>query len=94
MRLAVEVAGTGFGPDGPYMDRPGQDLLVQSMSGLAAYGGRRGDPPTPSGSSIVVCVVVCSARMYVESRVYVWMLSGCWCGWDLNRRWSAPSGDS
>ena len=49
----VYVAGTGFGPDGPYADRPGQDLLVQSMSGLAAYGGRRDDPPTPSGSSIV-----------------------------------------
>src|ERR687888_989547 len=49
----VYVAGTGFGPDGPYVDRPGQDLLIQSISGLAAYGGRRGDPPTPSGSSIV-----------------------------------------
>jgi crotonobetainyl-CoA:carnitine CoA-transferase CaiB-like acyl-CoA transferase len=49
----VYVAGTGFGPDGPYADRPGQDLLIQSMSGLAAYGGRLHDPPTPSGSSIV-----------------------------------------
>src|SRR5207253_7539507 len=49
----VYVTGSGFGPDGPYVDRPGQDLLIQSMSGLAAYGGRRGDPPTPSGSSIV-----------------------------------------
>jgi crotonobetainyl-CoA:carnitine CoA-transferase CaiB-like acyl-CoA transferase len=49
----VYVAGTGFGPDGPYVGRPGQDLLIQSMTGLAAYGGRRDDPPTPSGSSIV-----------------------------------------
>ena len=49
----VYVTGSGFGPDGPYADRPGQDLLIQSMSGLAAYGGRRDDPPTPSGSSIV-----------------------------------------
>ena len=49
----VYVSGTGFGPDGPYVSRPGQDLLIQSMSGLAAYGGRRDDPPTPSGSSIV-----------------------------------------
>jgi crotonobetainyl-CoA:carnitine CoA-transferase CaiB-like acyl-CoA transferase len=49
----VYVAGTGFGPDGPYVSRPGQDLLIQSMTGLAAYGGRRDDPPTPSGSSIV-----------------------------------------
>jgi len=49
----VYVAGSGYGPDGPYVHRPGQDLLVQSLSGLAAYGGRRRDPPTPSGSSIV-----------------------------------------
>jgi crotonobetainyl-CoA:carnitine CoA-transferase CaiB-like acyl-CoA transferase len=49
----VYVAGTGFGPDGPYVDRPGQDLLIQAMSGLAAYGGRRDDPPMPAGSSIV-----------------------------------------
>jgi crotonobetainyl-CoA:carnitine CoA-transferase CaiB-like acyl-CoA transferase len=49
----VYVTGSGFGPDGPYVDRPGQDLLIQSMSGLAAYGGRGGDPPTPAGSSIV-----------------------------------------
>src|SRR5204863_6107868 len=49
----VYVTGSGFGPDGPYVDRPGQDLLIQSMSGLAAYGGRRDDPPTPSGSSVV-----------------------------------------
>jgi crotonobetainyl-CoA:carnitine CoA-transferase CaiB-like acyl-CoA transferase len=49
----VYVTGSGFGPDGPYVDRPGQDLLIQSMSGFAAYGGRRDDPPTPAGSSIV-----------------------------------------
>src|SRR5436305_11608327 len=49
----VYVAGTGFGPDGPYVARPGQDLLIQAMSGLAAYGGRRDDPPTPCGSSVV-----------------------------------------
>ena len=49
----VYVSGSGFGQTGPYVDRPGQDLLVQAMSGLAAYGGRAGDPPTPSGSSIV-----------------------------------------
>ncbi len=49
----VYVSGSGFGQGGPYVNRPGQDLLIQSMSGLAAYSGRRDDPPTPSGSSIV-----------------------------------------
>ena len=49
----VYVSGSGFGSDGPYAGRPGQDLLIQAMSGLAAYGGRRDDPPTPCGSSVV-----------------------------------------
>ena len=49
----VYVSGSGFGSGGPYAGRPGQDLLIQAMSGLAAYGGRRGDPPTPCGSSVV-----------------------------------------
>jgi crotonobetainyl-CoA:carnitine CoA-transferase CaiB-like acyl-CoA transferase len=49
----VYVSGSGYGPDGPYVARPGQDLLIQSLSGLAAYGGRDGDAPTPAGSSIV-----------------------------------------
>src|SRR4051794_41857516 len=43
----VYVTGSGFGPDGPYVDRPGQDLLIQSMSGLAAYGGGGPAPPAP-----------------------------------------------
>ncbi len=49
----VYVSGYGFGSDGPYADRPGQDLLLQSMSGLAGYTGRRDDPPTPVGTAIV-----------------------------------------
>jgi crotonobetainyl-CoA:carnitine CoA-transferase CaiB-like acyl-CoA transferase len=49
----VYVSGSGFGQTGPYVDRPGQDLLIQAMSGMAAYGGRSGDPPMPAGSSIV-----------------------------------------
>lgn len=49
----VYVSASGFGSDGPYVDRPGQDLLLQSMSGLAANTGRKDDPPTPVGTAIV-----------------------------------------
>jgi crotonobetainyl-CoA:carnitine CoA-transferase CaiB-like acyl-CoA transferase len=49
----VYVSGSGFGSDGPYVDRPGQDLLLQAMSGLANYTGRRDDPPTPVGTAVV-----------------------------------------
>jgi len=49
----VYVSGTGFGSTGPYTDRPGQDLLLQAMSGLTEYTGRAEDPPTPVGTAVV-----------------------------------------
>ncbi len=49
----VYAAGSGFGADGPYVDRPGQDLIIQAMSGLAAITGRRGDGPRAVGVSVV-----------------------------------------
>ncbi|WP_254278773.1 CaiB/BaiF CoA transferase family protein [Haloarcula marina] len=49
----VYVSASGFGRDGPYAERPGQDLLLQSMSGLANYTGRKDDPPTPAGTAVV-----------------------------------------
>ncbi|RSD14090.1 CaiB/BaiF CoA transferase family protein [Amycolatopsis eburnea] len=44
---------SGYGSEGPYKDRPGQDVLVQSLSGLAAATGAAGGPPTPVGASVV-----------------------------------------
>lgn len=38
---------SGYGPDGPYADRPGQDLVVQGYSGSMFSVGRAGDAPTP-----------------------------------------------
>jgi CoA:oxalate CoA-transferase len=43
---------SGYGPEGPWRDRPGQDLLVQSLSGMAWLSGNAGDPPVPAGLSI------------------------------------------
>ena len=44
---------SGYGTDGPYKDRAGQDLLSQAMSGLATITGRKSDPPTLVGSAVV-----------------------------------------
>ena len=44
---------TGYGADGPLAHRPGQDLLLQSMSGLAAHTGRAEGPPVPVGSVVI-----------------------------------------
>lgn len=48
---------TGYGHKGPWKDKPGQDLLVQSMSGLTWLSGDRSDPPTPFGISVadIIC---------------------------------------
>jgi crotonobetainyl-CoA:carnitine CoA-transferase CaiB-like acyl-CoA transferase len=47
----VYASASGFGADGPYAGRPGQDLLVQAMSGLAAITGVRDHGPRPVGVS-------------------------------------------
>lgn len=43
---------SGYGPEGPWRDRPGQDMLVQSLSGIAWLSGDGGGPPVPAGLSI------------------------------------------
>jgi len=49
----VYCSCSGFGPDGPYVKKPGQDLLLQSLSGLMSLSGRKNDPPTPVGTAVV-----------------------------------------
>ena len=49
----VYCSCSGYGPDGPYIKRPGQDLLLQSLSGLMSLTGRKNDPPTPVGTAVV-----------------------------------------
>ena len=44
---------SGYGPGGPYKDRPGQDLLAQAMGGLAWATGRTGASPRTAGSYVV-----------------------------------------
>lgn len=41
----IYVSASGFGADGPKADRPGQDLLMQSLSGIVKATGRQRDPP-------------------------------------------------
>ncbi|KMK64777.1 CaiB/BaiF CoA-transferase family protein [Puniceibacterium sp. IMCC21224] len=46
----IYAATTGFGADGPYAKRPGQDVLLQAMSGLAAHTGSMEQGPVAVGS--------------------------------------------
>ena len=44
---------TGYGQKGPWRNKPGQDLLVQSLSGLPWLNGDADQPPVPFGLAVV-----------------------------------------
>lgn len=44
---------SGYGSEGPWKSKPGQDLLVQSLSGLTWLNGIEGSGPTPVGLAVV-----------------------------------------
>jgi crotonobetainyl-CoA:carnitine CoA-transferase CaiB-like acyl-CoA transferase len=45
----IYCASSGWGQDGPYAARPGQDLLAQSIAGVLMLNGTADDPPVPVG---------------------------------------------
>ena len=45
----IYCSGSGYGDSGPYVTRPGQDMLVQGLTGIAAATGRGYGPPVPVG---------------------------------------------
>jgi crotonobetainyl-CoA:carnitine CoA-transferase CaiB-like acyl-CoA transferase len=48
----IYVSISGYGPSGPYAALPGQDLLVQALSGAMYSTGRADAPPTPGGTFV------------------------------------------
>ena len=49
----IYVSASGYGSGSPYRDLPGQDLLIQAVSGLASISGRAGEVPVPLGAAMV-----------------------------------------
>ena len=43
---------TGYGEKGPWAKKPGQDLLLQSLSGLSWLSGRKSQGPVPFGLAV------------------------------------------
>jgi CoA:oxalate CoA-transferase len=43
---------TGYGSTGPWRTKPGQDLLIQSLSGLPFLNGDAAQPPVPFGLAV------------------------------------------
>lgn len=48
----IYAAISGYGARGPWREKPGQDLLVQAMSGLAWLSGDASQGPVPVGLSV------------------------------------------
>ena len=49
----IYACGSGYGSDSPYRDLPGQDLLLQATTGLAAATGQADGPPVAAGAAVV-----------------------------------------
>ena len=57
----IYISISGYGESGPYLDRPGQDMLLQAMSGAMMSTGKIDQPPTPSGQFLVDAVTAAAA---------------------------------
>jgi crotonobetainyl-CoA:carnitine CoA-transferase CaiB-like acyl-CoA transferase len=49
----IYASASGYGEDSPDRDLPGQDLLLQAVSGLAWATARAGEMPLPAGAAVV-----------------------------------------
>jgi len=52
---------SGYGKEGPWKNKPGQDLLLQSMTGLAYTTGNGSNGPVPFGVSIAD--ILCGSQL-------------------------------
>lgn len=52
---------SGYGEVGPWKDKPGQDLLAQSLSGLTWLTGNKEAPPTPFG--LAIADMICGTHL-------------------------------
>jgi len=68
---------TGYGKEGPWRDKPGQDLLVQALAGLAWLNGNADQPPMPfglasadmmAGAHLVQGILACLVRRGVTGQ--------------------------
>ena len=48
----ISCSISGFGPNGPYRDRPAYDVVVQAIGGAMSITGEPGRPPVRSGIAV------------------------------------------
>ncbi len=49
----IYASASGYGPSGPYVEKPGQDLLAQALFGIMAITGQPQTGPRPVGASAI-----------------------------------------
>jgi crotonobetainyl-CoA:carnitine CoA-transferase CaiB-like acyl-CoA transferase len=84
----IYCSGSGYGEEGPYLDRPGQDMLIQGLAGLAMNTGRGDGPPIPAGAGLadqigamnmvygILSAIIYRARTGKGQKVQVNLLAG------------------
>lgn len=80
----VFAAASGFGANGPYADMPGQDLVIQAMSGLAAITGTAESGPRPVGVSAVDHHAAALLAMGILAALFRRATTGKGCRVDVN----------
>src|SRR5690606_18109839 len=61
---------SGYGNHGPWIKKPGQDLLLQAISGLMYASGVQGDAPTPYG--LAIGDMLCGAHVVQAILAALW----------------------
>ena len=72
----VYASATGYGPDGPYVKRPGQDVLVEGLTGWGRINGDATGRPVPVGTAIADTLGAMNGAFAVASALYHRALTG------------------
>jgi len=67
---------SGYGTEGPWKTKPGQDLLLQSITGLTWLTGNAGDGPVAMGLSIVDMLAGAHLAEGILACLYKKMITG------------------
>lgn len=66
----IYASASGYGDSGPWRDRPGQDLLAQSVSGLPWLNGGAVEGPIPVGLSIADHLTSCHLAQGITALLF------------------------
>lgn len=66
----IYCSASGWGNDGPYLSRPGQDLLVQSVSGAIMTSGKASEGPVALGTALCDQVNALNSVYAILSALY------------------------